>query len=66
MGHLPGRLFGTRESDRIRQEQQEQNQPPEKTATGGESNEGEEELPEEKIKAAQKRLGREVKAWDSG
>ncbi|MDE7298718.1 MAG: hypothetical protein K2N94_07800 [Lachnospiraceae bacterium] len=66
VGHLPGRLFGTRESDRVRQEQQEQNQPPETTAAGGESNEGEEELPEEKIKAAKKRLGREVKAWDSG
>lgn len=67
VGHLPERTSDTREIDRTRQEQQEQNQPPEpKTAVGTEPNEEEEEISEEKVKAAKRRLGRESGAWDSG
>lgn len=65
VGHLPERTSDTRELDRTRQERQEQNQPPEpETATGAEPNE--EEIPDDKVKAAKKRLGRERGAWDSG
>jgi len=56
-GHLPERTSDTREPDRERQKQQEQNQPPEpEHAAGG--NPDEEEIPEEKINEAKKRLGR--------
>lgn len=67
VGHLPERTSDTREFDRTRQEQQEQNQPPEpETAAGTQPNEEEEEIPDDKAKAAKRRLGRESGAWDSG
>lgn len=67
VGHLPERTSDTREIDRTRQEKQEENQPPEpETAAGSEENEEEEEIPEEKVKEAKKRLGREGVTWDSG
>ena len=67
VGHLPERTSDTRELDRTRQDQQEQNQPPEpETAAGTEPNEDDEEIPEDKVKAAKRRLGRESGAWDSG
>ena len=66
-GHLPERTADTREIDRTRQEQQEQNQPPEpETAAGTEPDGEEEEIPEDKVKAAKKRLGRENSVWDYG
>jgi len=66
VGHLPDKTYtDIREIDRTRQEQQEQNQPPE-TAAGFASNKEEEEIPEDKIKAAKRRLGRESGVWDSG
>ncbi len=55
VGHLPERTSDTRELDDARQTQQEQSQPPE-PATGAEPNE--EEIPEEKMEEAKKRLGR--------
>lgn len=59
VGHLPERTSDTREIDRTRQKQQEQNQPPEpETAAGNEPNDGEEEIPDEKVQEAKKRLGR--------
>lgn len=67
VGHLPERTSDTREIDRTRQEQQEQNQPPEpETAAGTDSSEKDEEIQEEKTKAAKMRLGRKADAWDSG
>ena len=61
VGHLPERTTDSRKIDHTRQEQQEQNQPPEpKTAAGDEPNEEEKEIPEDKVKAAKKRLGREM------
>lgn len=67
VGHLPERTSDRREIDRGRQEQQDQNQPPEpETAAGSEGNEEDEEIPEEKVKAAKRRLGREAATWDSG
>ncbi len=60
-GHLPARTFDTREIDRTRQEQQEQNQPP-----GTKPSEEGEEIPDEMQKAAKRRLGREDSTWDSG
>lgn len=62
VGHLPERTSDTREFDQARQEQQEQNQP--QTAVGTNSNE--DEISEEQVKAAKKRLGREIDVWDSG
>lgn len=60
IGHLPERTIDTRDLDDTRQKQQEQNQPPEpETAAGKEPNEEDEEIPEDKAKAAKKRLGRE-------
>lgn len=57
VGHLPDRTSDTREIARTRMEQQEQNQPPEpKTAAGNEPEE--EEIPDEKVEEAKKRLGR--------
>ena len=65
VGHLPERTSDTRKLDRVRQEQQEQNQIPEmETAAGSEPNE--EEVSEEEVKAAKRRLGRECGVWDSG
>ena len=67
VGHLPERTSDTREIDRTRQDQQEQNQPPEpETAAGAEPSEEGEEIPKEKVQEAKKRLGREVHIWDSG
>ena len=66
-GHLPERTSDTREIDRTRQEQQEQNQPPApETSAGTEPDGEEEEIPEDKVKAAKKRLGRENSVWDYG
>ena len=59
VGHLPERTYDAREIDRTRQEQQEQNQPPEPdTAAGAEPGEEGGEIPDEKVKEAKKRLGR--------
>ncbi len=67
VGHLPERTSDTRELDRTRQEQQEQDQPPvPETAAGTEPNGEEGEIPEDKAEAAKKRLGREDSAWDTG
>lgn len=61
VGHLPERISDTREQERTRQEQQEQNQPPEPQTAAGMNPDGEEEeIPEEEIKAAKRRLGRAV------
>ncbi|MCI8418863.1 MAG: hypothetical protein HFI33_15430 [Lachnospiraceae bacterium] len=66
-GHLPKRTTDTRELDNTRQRQQDQNQPPElETAAGSPQNDEEEDILEEKAKAAKRRLGREGGAWDSG
>ena len=60
VGHLPERTNDTRVEDRTRREQQEQNHPPEpETAAGSGENEEGEEISEEKIKEAKKRLGRD-------
>lgn len=67
VGHLPERTSDTREIDRTRQDQQEQNQPPEpETAAGAEPSEEGEEIPKEKMEEAKKRLGREANVWDFG
>lgn len=60
VGHLPDRTYSdTREIDRTRQEQQEQNQPPEpKTAAGAKSDEEGEKIQDNKVEDAKKRLGR--------
>lgn len=58
-GHLPERTSDTRDIDRTRQEQQEQNLPPEPAADTETGKEGE-EIPDEKIEEAKKRLGREA------
>lgn len=53
VGHLPERTVDTRDIDRTRQKQQEENLPPEpETAVG-------EEILEEQVEAAKKRLGRD-------
>lgn len=65
VGHLPERTVDTRDIDRTRQEQQEQSQPPE-TAAGTEPDEDAEEIPDEDVKAAKKRLGRGRGIWGSG
>lgn len=57
VGHLPQRTYDSRETDPFRQVQQEQSQPPE-TSVGTEADGKEEEIPEERVKAAKKRLGR--------
>ncbi len=67
VGHLPERTADTRELGQARQEQQEKDQPPEpETAAGSEPNKDDEEIPDDKVKAAKRRLGREGGAWDSG
>lgn len=59
VGHLPERTFETRDMEDRRREQQEQNQPPEVKSSEGEAEEDEEEdLPDSKVAAAKKRLGR--------
>ena len=55
VGHLPRRTLDTRETDEIRQKQQEQNQPLEPDIN---EELDKEEIPEEKVIAAKKRLGR--------
>ncbi len=55
VGHLPGRTLDTREIDDTRQKQQEQNQPLEPDIN---EELDKEEIPEEKVIAAKKRLGR--------
>lgn len=58
---LPERTEDTRNIDDKRREQQNQNEPPEpETAAGKESEEGDEEIPEDEVKAAKKRLGRVI------
>lgn len=67
VGHLPERTSDTREIDRTRQEQQEQNQPPEpEIAAGTKPDEEGDGIPKDKVKAAKRRLGRESDTWDSG
>lgn len=75
VGHLPERTSDTREIDRTRQKQQEENQPPEPdTAADEESGEEGKEISDKKREAAEKRLGRtkisqtgkEAAEWDSG
>lgn len=56
VGHLPNRTSDTRTLDERRKQQQEQKQPPEARSATGEN----EELDEEKMNLAKKRLGREV------
>lgn len=57
VGHLPERTVDTRDIDRTRQKQQEENLPPEpETAAGKEESE---EILEEQVEAAKKRLGRD-------
>lgn len=59
VGHLPERTTDTRTIDNVREKQAEQNQPPEQqTAAGkGQAEEGE-EIPDDVMEAAKKRLGR--------
>ncbi len=58
---LPERTEDTRNIDDKRHEQQNQNEPPEpETAAGKESEEGDEEILEDEVKAAKKRLGRVI------
>lgn len=60
VGHLPERTVDTRDIDRTRQKQQEENLPPEpETAAGKEESEEGEEILEEQVEAAKKRLGRD-------
>ena len=60
VGHLPERTVDTRDIDRTRQKQQEGNSPPEpETAAGKEGSEEGEEILEEQVEAAKKRLGRD-------
>ena len=75
VGHLPDRTADTRTPDRIRQEQQDQNQPPDPETAAGSGPAAGDDIPEETIKAAKKRLGRtqrrtdagkECELWDSG
>lgn len=67
VGHLPERTADTRELGQARQEQQEKDQPPEPETAAGSGPEGEEEeIPDEKVKAAKMRLGRGDAIWDSG
>lgn len=59
VGHLPERTSDTRETDRVRQEQQEQDQPPEADTAAGTDQKGDgEEIPADVSEAAKKRLGR--------
>lgn len=59
VGHLPERTSDTRTIDERREKQQTQNQPPEpETAAGNEPEEEAEEIPEDVVEAAKRRLGR--------
>ena len=59
VGHLPERTSDTRTIDERREKQQTQNQPPEpETAAGNEPEEDVEEIPEDAVEAAKRRLGR--------
>lgn len=59
VGHLPERTSDTRTIDGKREKQQMQNQPPEpETAAGNEPEEDAEEIPEDVVEAAKRRLGR--------
>ena len=59
IGNLPERTGDTRELSQAREEQQGQNEPPEpETAAGKEPKEEDEEISEEVVEAAKKRLGR--------
>ena len=59
IGKLPERTDDTRELSQTREEQQGQNEPPEpETAAGKEPKEDDEEISEEAVEAAKKRLGR--------
>lgn len=59
VGHLPERTSDTRTIDNVREKQAEQNQPPEpQTAAGKEPTDKGEEIPDDVIEAAKKRLGR--------
>lgn len=59
VANLPERTENTREISDERRKQQNQNEPPEPEVTPGEGNEDKpEEIPDSKIKAAKKRLGR--------
>lgn len=60
IGHLPERAkVDTREEDEGRKQRSQENQPPEPpTAAGSDKNELDEDLPDEEIQAAKKRLGR--------
>lgn len=59
IGKLPERTDDTRELSQTREEQQGQNEPPEpETAAGKEPKEDDEEISEEVVEAAKKRLGR--------
>lgn len=59
VGHLPERTTDTRTIDNVREKQAEQNQPPEQqTAAGKEQTEEGEEIPDDVMEAAKKRLGR--------
>ncbi|MDE6912665.1 MAG: hypothetical protein K2P35_03100, partial [Lachnospiraceae bacterium] len=59
VGHLPERTSDTNEIDHARQEQQDQNQPPEpETAAGTETKKEGDEIPDKKVEEAIKRLGR--------
>lgn len=57
VGNLPERTSDNRNIDDNRKKQQEQNQPPEPETAAGEDTE-DDDFPEEKIKAAKRRLGR--------
>lgn len=65
VGHLPERTSDTRKIDQNRQDQQDQNQPPELETAAGQTYDGE-EMQDEKVNAAKRRLGREAVTWDSG
>lgn len=58
-GHLPERTYDSKVIERTRKDQQEQNQPPEPEAAAGEKpDEDNDIIPDEKVEAAKKRLGR--------
>lgn len=59
VGHLPERTTDDRTIDQRRKQQAEQNQPPEpETAAGSDGNDEGEEIPDNVVEAAKRRLGR--------
>lgn len=64
VGHLPARTYDTGQMERTGQDWQ-RNRLPEQGPAAGSASEENEELPEDKKKAAEKRLGREHGTWDS-